>query len=91
VIRFVIWPLLSIGIIYVLVKNTTILGTDPMLWFAMMLMPTGPPAMKLITVVEVSDASDEDEHRIAKLLTVSFSNMYNVPVEFSTDLNSTKL
>ena len=33
-------------------------------------MPTGPSAMKLITMVEVSDADEEDEHKIAKLLTV---------------------
>lgn len=35
-----------------------------------MLMPTGAPAMKLITMVEVSGAGEEDEHKIAKLLTV---------------------
>ena len=28
--------------------------------------------MKLITMIEVSDASEEDEHKIAKLLTVSY-------------------
>jgi hypothetical protein len=72
VIRFVIWPVVSIASIYLLVKDSTILGSDPMLWFTMMLMPTGPPAMKLITMVEVSDADEEDEHKIAKLLTVSY-------------------
>jgi hypothetical protein len=36
-----------------------------------MLMPTGAPAMKLITMVEVSGAGEDDEHKIAKLLTVS--------------------
>lgn len=71
VVRFVIWPVVSIAAIYFLAKETTWLGEDPMLWFAMMLMPTGPPAMKLITLVEVSDADEEDEHKIAKLLTVS--------------------
>jgi auxin efflux carrier family protein len=69
--RFVVWPILSIGVIYFLAKETNVLGIDPMLWFTMMLMPTGPPAMKLITMVEVSDADEEDEHKIAKLLTVS--------------------
>lgn len=69
--RFVVWPVLSIAVIYFLAKETNVLGIDPMLWFAMMLMPTGPPAMKLITMVEVSDADEEDEHKIAKLLTVS--------------------
>lgn len=42
-----------------------------MLWFAMMLMPTGPPAMKLITLVQVSDADEGEESDIAKLLTIS--------------------
>ena len=40
-------------------------------WFAMMLMPTGPPAMKLIAMVEVSNADEEGERKMAKLLTVS--------------------
>ena len=71
VIRFVVWPVMSIALIYAVVKETDVLGSDPMLWFAMMLMPTGPPAMKLITMVQVSDAAEEDEHKIAKLLTVS--------------------
>lgn len=71
VIRFVLWPVLSIALIYGLVKETNVLGSDPMLWFTMMLMPTGPPAMKLITMVQVSGAGDEEEHKIAKLLTVS--------------------
>jgi predicted permease len=69
--RFVVWPVLSICVIYFLAKETNVLGIDPMLWFTMMLMPTGPPAMKLIAMVEVSDADEEEEHKIAKLLTVS--------------------
>ncbi|KAK7753423.1 hypothetical protein SLS62_004714 [Diatrype stigma] len=44
-------------------------GPDPMLWFAMMLMPTGPPAMKLITLVQISNSTPEDESSIAKILT----------------------
>jgi len=72
VIRFIVWPAASIGFIYALAKNTDILGTDPMLWFTMALMPTGPSAMKLITMVQVSYASDQEEHKIAKLLTISY-------------------
>jgi auxin efflux carrier family protein len=74
VIRFVIWSVVSIAVIYALASRTEILGDDPMLWFAMMLMPTGPPAMKLITLVQVSDGEEGDEARIAKLLTVSICN-----------------
>jgi auxin efflux carrier family protein len=70
-VRFVLWPVLSIGLVYLLCKKTTWLGDDPMLWFALMLMPTGPPAMKLITMIEISDADEDDEHKIAKLLTAS--------------------
>lgn len=75
VIRFVVWPVCSIGVIYAIVKGERrggLLGDDPMLWFAMMLMPTGPPAMQLITMVQVSDAGVEDERKIAKILTVSY-------------------
>ena len=38
VIRFVIWPVASIAFVYFVAKKGTILGSDPMLWFAMMLM-----------------------------------------------------
>jgi predicted permease len=75
VVRFILWPVFSIGVIYGVVHQqgtTGILGSDPMLWFTMMLMPTGPPAMKLITMVQVSDASPEDERRIAKILTIAY-------------------
>jgi len=71
VLRFLLWPLASISAIYLLASRTELVGDDPMLWFALMLMPTGPPAMKLITLVQVSNADDEDETSIAKLLTVS--------------------
>lgn len=69
--RFVLWPLVSVGAIYWLATETAWLGSDPMLWFTLMLMPTGPPAMKLIAMVEVSDADEREEHKIAALLTVS--------------------
>ncbi|KIY00214.1 uncharacterized protein Z520_03899 [Fonsecaea multimorphosa CBS 102226] len=72
VIRFVLWPAASIYFIFLVAKKSTVLGPDPMLWFAMMLMPTGPPAMKLITLVQVSDAEEEDERNISKLLTISY-------------------
>ena len=74
-VRFVVWSAASIAIVYGLARvrlsgGGLLLDDDPMLWFAMMLMPTGPPAMKLITLVQVSDADEEDESNIAKLLTV---------------------
>lgn len=39
VLRFVVWPVASIALIYVLAARTSFLGDDPMLWFTMMLMP----------------------------------------------------
>lgn len=72
VVRFVLWPAISIATIYGLAKHTNFLGDDPMLWFAMALMPTGPSAMKLITMIQVSYGSAEEEQKIAKLLTVSY-------------------
>jgi predicted permease len=71
VVRLVMAPILSTGAIYYLAKNTTWIGQDPILWFSMMFMPVGPSAVKLITMVEVSDASEEDQHKVAKLLAVS--------------------
>lgn len=81
IVRFALWPVASIGTVYLLATKTNILGSDPMLWFTMMLMPAGPPAMKLITMVQVSDASEEDEHTIAKILTVCVIPWSNDRVE----------
>ncbi|KAK4160330.1 auxin efflux carrier [Cladorrhinum sp. PSN259] len=72
VVRFVIWPLASIASIYFLAAKTGWLGSDPILWFTMMLMPSGPSAMKLISLVQVSDVSKDDEAKIARLLTISY-------------------
>lgn len=71
VIRFLIWSFISITVVFLLASKTNVVGEDPMPWFAMMLMPTGPPAMKLIAMVEVSNADEEGERKMAKLLTVS--------------------
>jgi predicted permease len=71
VVRFVIWPLISIPLVFVLASKTSLLSDDPILWFAMMLMPAGPPAMKLTALADVSGAEDEEKMSIAKFLTVS--------------------
>ncbi|KAK0742082.1 auxin efflux carrier [Apiosordaria backusii] len=41
-VRFVIWPVMSIGTIWLLATKTDWVGSDPILWFTMMLMPAGP-------------------------------------------------
>lgn len=71
--RFIVWPAIAISIVWGLASQTSILGDDPILWFAMCMMPCGPTAMKLIPMVDVSEGSDEERMSIAKLLTVSIT------------------
>ncbi|KAK4902057.1 hypothetical protein LTR27_000959 [Elasticomyces elasticus] len=72
-IRFILWPAISIPIIYLLATKTGVLDNDPILWFCMMLMPTGPPAMKLTALADVNGAGDEQKMSIAKFLTISYA------------------
>lgn len=71
VIRFLVWPVLSIAIIWLLATKTNVLSEDPILWFAMALMPTGPPAMILVAMAEVSGVDEDEKLTISKILTVS--------------------
>ncbi|CAD6587524.1 MAG: hypothetical protein ASARMPREDX12_002922 [Alectoria sarmentosa] len=71
IMRFIVWPAISIAFIFFLASRTNVLDDDPMLWFAMMLMPTGPPAMKLTALADVSGCSEEEKMSIAKFLSVS--------------------
>ena len=71
--RFVIWPLISIPTIWLLATKAHVLDGDPVLWFAMMLMPTGPPAMKLIAMADVSGADEEGKLGVAKLLGIAYT------------------
>jgi len=71
-VRFVLWPVASIACIYLVASKTDWLGNDPMLWFTMMLMPTGPPASKLMTLVQVSGAGPEELASISKLQMVAY-------------------
>jgi len=72
-IRFVLWPVISITLIWVFASKTNLLGHDPVLWFTMMLMPTGPSAMKLLSLAEVDDTDEETKLSIAKFLTLSYT------------------
>ena len=69
--RFILWPVLSIAVIWAFATRTSLLGDDPILWFAMMLMPCGPPAMKLVAMADVNGAAEPEKMKIAKFLTVS--------------------
>ncbi|CAG8262011.1 unnamed protein product [Penicillium nalgiovense] len=73
VVRLVLWPALSISLIYGLAKRTRLLSDDPMLWFSMMLMPAGPPALVISGLAELAQASEEEKMVIAKTLTIMYA------------------
>ena len=64
---------ISIGVIYLIASHTAWLDDDPILWFALMLMPTGPPAMKLTALADVNNAPDSEKLSIAKFLTIVYA------------------
>lgn len=70
-VRFVLWPAISISLIYAFATKTGVLDDDPILWFAMMLMPVGPPALSITAMADVSGADETQKLSIAKFLTVS--------------------
>ncbi|KAH9218437.1 auxin efflux carrier [Leptodontidium sp. 2 PMI_412] len=72
-IRFILWPIISIGTVYLIASKTKLLDDDPILWFVLMLMPTGPSATKLTALADVSGGSEEDKHAIAKFITLSYA------------------
>lgn len=67
---------ISISVIWALAKNTSVLSEDPILWFAMMLMPVGPPALKLTALADVTGSDDKEKMSIAKFLTVCYSCLF---------------
>ncbi|KAF5353700.1 hypothetical protein D9758_008674 [Tetrapyrgos nigripes] len=71
-VRFVLWPVISISIIYTLAKHTSLLSDDPVLWFCLMIIPTGPPAAKLSTIADIGESGDMEKLAIAKVLTASY-------------------
>jgi len=70
-VRFILWPLISIPVTWALATKTGLLDRDPVLWFSMMLMPTGPPAMILTALADVNGSGEVEKMSIAKFLTVS--------------------
>ncbi|KAJ8114493.1 hypothetical protein OPT61_g3639 [Boeremia exigua] len=72
-VRYIIWPAISVGLVYVIAAKTSWLPENPMLWFVMMLMPTGPSAMKVMVLADVADADHKDKMIIAKFLAVIYA------------------
>ncbi|KAL4944653.1 hypothetical protein BDV06DRAFT_186754 [Aspergillus oleicola] len=71
-IRLVVWPALSISLIYLLARKTSLLTSDPVLWFSMMLMPAGPPALVIQGLAELANTSEATKMTIAKALTIMY-------------------
>jgi hypothetical protein len=70
----VLWPAISIPLIYAFANKTSWLDDEPILWFAMMLMPVGPPALSITAMADVSGADETQKLSIAKFLTVCLSD-----------------
>lgn len=62
---------ISIPLIWAIASRTHLLADDPMLWWAIMMMPVGPPAMKNLALTDVSGTDQRTRMSIAKFLTVS--------------------
>ena len=56
--------------IYGLAKRTNLVQHEPILWFSMMLMPAGPPALIISGLAELAKISEVERMTIAKTLTV---------------------
>ncbi|KAK5168367.1 uncharacterized protein LTR77_006937 [Saxophila tyrrhenica] len=86
-VRFFIWPAISITAVYFLASRTSVLGSDPILWFAMMLAPTGPPALMLTALADLAGADEQEKMGIAKFLTIEYAVS---PMIFLTVVGSLK-
>ncbi|OJJ98524.1 hypothetical protein ASPACDRAFT_1857777 [Aspergillus aculeatus ATCC 16872] len=71
-VRFVLWPAISISLVYVFAAKTSLLGDDPILWFSMMLMPTGPPSLVISGLAELANVSEEEKLTVVKALTSQY-------------------
>lgn len=67
---------ISIPLIYGLAKDTDLVRHDPVLWFSMMLMPAGPPALIISGLAELARISEVERMTIAKTLSVSVIFIY---------------
>ncbi|KAJ9302660.1 hypothetical protein DTO271G3_34 [Paecilomyces variotii] len=71
-IRLVVWPAISISLIYVLALKTGLVRNDPILWFTMMLMPAGPPALIISGLAELAKVSEVEKFAVAKALAIMY-------------------
>ena len=55
-----------------MVSKTNWVNDDPVLWFVLMLLPTGPSATKLTALADVSGAEEDEKMSIAKFISASY-------------------
>ena len=72
IIRFFVWAAISIPVIYLLATRTQLLGDDQVLWWSMMLMSIGPPALILSVLLEVICAEPRSKMMVAQVLAYSY-------------------
>jgi len=73
-VRLILWPVISILGIYLIERHTKILPNDPVLWFTMMVMPTGPPALLISGLAELSnEVTKSEKMAIAKMLAIMYT------------------
>lgn len=89
--RFFFWPAVTIPLIYALATRTSLLSTDPMLWFAMMLMSGGPSAMILVALTDVTGSPEEEKMVVAKFLTVRVLLARMLDITDAIDRSATQL
>ena len=58
--------------IWLLASKTNFLGKDPIHWFAMMLMPVGPPAIILASLAEYKGEKEPTKLAISKMLCLQY-------------------
>ncbi|KAL2058182.1 hypothetical protein ABVK25_001800 [Lepraria finkii] len=73
IMRLIVWLAISFSVIYLLASHTSLLDAEPILWFTMMLMPTGPPAKKLTALADVSGSTEMEKMSIAKFLCIMYT------------------
>lgn len=72
-VRFVVWPAISIPLLWALAQKAHLLAPDPFLVFAMAIMPAGPPALKLAALADVNGSPEEEQMSIARFLTFAYA------------------
>ncbi|TGZ82398.1 hypothetical protein EX30DRAFT_339682 [Ascodesmis nigricans] len=73
IVRFIFWGAVSLPVVYLLAAKTELLDADPILWFAMCMMPTGPPAMILSALTDVAGIGRKGKMQVARLLTYMYA------------------